>query len=479
MTAIQSTPNPEQDAPQWRELGNKEYLPRLITLSLALWLHASNSMLTATTMPSAVDEIGGLHLISWTFALYLAGSIVSAASMSIIVGRIGFRTAMVRAAIIYTIGCIIIALAPSMPVLLVGRVLQGLGGGSMVALVYVAQDRFFPNRLVPKIVALHSIVWTLAAFSGPAIGGAFATWGNWRMAFWFFAIQGLLLIPAVFSLLKEREKIIPIDTESIPIFRIMFLTATILLYSLSAAHFDPIGSPALIALGCITLVLFIKRDASAKSSRILPPQVLDLNHPMSNGLLATFILSISIMSFLVYGPFILIEFYNLTPLEAGFVVLCESLAWGSGAVLMSGIKPSSEPLIIRTGSAMVIVGLVAMSMTFPYFLLVPTILAVIFGNFGMGMMWGYIIKRVLGSSPPEQKDRTASMLPITQQTGFALGAALSGLIANSFGLDNDSSAETVEAVTFWLFAGFLPLVLIGNWFSWRFVSRAINSPDNL
>ncbi|MFT5506625.1 MAG: MFS family permease, partial [Gammaproteobacteria bacterium] len=257
MIASQSTPESEQDSPQWRELGNKEYLPRLITLSLALWLHASNSMLTATTMPSAVDEIGGLHLISWTFALYLAGSIVAAASMSIIVGRIGLRTAMVRAAVIYTVGCIIVALAPSMPVLLIGRVFQGLGGGSMVALVYVAQDRFFPNRLVPKIVALHSIVWTLAAFSGPAIGGAFATWGIWRMAFWFFAIQGLLLIPAVFSLLKEREKIQLTNRESIPIFRIMFLTATILLYSLSAAQFDPIGSPILIALGCVTLVLFI------------------------------------------------------------------------------------------------------------------------------------------------------------------------------------------------------------------------------
>ncbi|MFT5504230.1 MAG: MFS family permease [Gammaproteobacteria bacterium] len=476
MKAIQTTQASEQDALQWRELTNKEYLPRIITLSLALWLHASNSMLTATTMPSAVNEIGGLHLISWTFALYLAGSIISAASMSIIVGRIGLRTAMVRAAVIYTVGCIIVALAPSMPVLLIGRVFQGLGGGSMVALVYIAQNRFFPNRLVPKIVALHSIVWILAAFSGPAIGGAFATWGLWRMAFWFFAIQGLLLIPAVFSLLKEREKILSPNKESIPIFRILFLTATILLYSLSAAHFHPIGSPVLIALGCITLALFIQRDASAKSSRILPPQVLDLNHPMSNGLIATFILSISIMSFLVYGPFILIQFYKLTPLEAGFVVLSETFAWGAAAVLMSGVKPSTEPVVIRIGSAMVIVGLAALSITFPYFLLVPTILAVIVGNFGMGMMWGYIIKRVIGSSPADQKDRTASMLPITQQTGFALGAALSGLIANSFGLDSDSSGETVEAVTFWLFAAFIPLVFIGNWFSWRFASRAIEQP---
>ena len=52
---------------RWNELIRREHLPKLVTLCMAVWLHATNSMLTATTMPSAVDEIGGLHLISWAF----------------------------------------------------------------------------------------------------------------------------------------------------------------------------------------------------------------------------------------------------------------------------------------------------------------------------------------------------------------------------------------------------------------------------
>ncbi len=47
----------------WRALLNRQYLPKLATMALALWLHASNSMLTATIMPSAVDEIGGLESV--------------------------------------------------------------------------------------------------------------------------------------------------------------------------------------------------------------------------------------------------------------------------------------------------------------------------------------------------------------------------------------------------------------------------------
>jgi hypothetical protein len=49
----------------WREIFSREYAAKIATLSLALWLHAANSMLTATTMPGAVEEIGGLNLNSF------------------------------------------------------------------------------------------------------------------------------------------------------------------------------------------------------------------------------------------------------------------------------------------------------------------------------------------------------------------------------------------------------------------------------
>ena len=457
-------------AVRWNELITREHLPKLITMCMALWLHASNSMLTATTMPSAVEEIGGLHLISWTFALYLAGSISAAASMSIVVGRVGLRKAMMQAALVYMLGSVIVAMAPLMPILLVGRVFQGLGGGALIALVYVSQDRFFPNRLVPKVVALLSMVWMLAAFAGPAIGGAFSTWGIWRMAFWFFALQGFLLVPAIHYLMRGGKREPPVQGERIPIFRILFLCAAILLFSLSGAHFHAWISPLMVLGGSLALVFFILRDRSAIQGRILPLEATRLTHPIANGIATTFILSLSIMSFLVYGPYLLIELYGMTPLEAGFIVLIESLAWGSAAVMMSGFGARREPQIIRIGSAMVVLGLAVIALTFPNGMPWGMVAGVIVLNGGMGMMWGYIIKRVIGSVPAAEKDRAASMLPITQQTGFALGAALSGLIANSLGIEASAHTEVLPRVTFWLFAGFVPLALIGNWLAWRFVA---------
>ncbi len=454
----------------WRALLNRKYLPKLATMALALWLHASNSMLTATTMPSAVDEIGGLNLISWTFALYLAGSISAAASISLLIANHGLKATMVRAAVVFSIGCVVVATAPNMPVLLIGRVLQGLGGGGLIALVYVSQDRFFPNHLVPRMVALLSSVWMAAAFSGPVIGGAFATVGEWRLAYWAFAAQGLLLIPAVHFLLKSEESELQLGAEPIPVVRVLLLSASILLVSVSGAYYHPLATPLLIVLGCMTLVLFVMRDRRASRVRMLPAEAADFSHAIGNGIVATLLLCISIMSFLVYGPLILIDMYGLTPLQAGFVVLLESLAWGSAAILFAGISHESEPRLIRIGGALVLLGLVVMALVLPRGWLWSVVLAVIVLNGGFGMMWGFIIKRIVAAAAPADKDRTASLLPITQQTGFALGAALSGLVANSLAINGAPDAAEFRLIAFWLFAGFVPLALVGNLMLWRFVS---------
>ena len=91
----------------WRELVTCEHLPRLLVLCLAVWLHAANTMLAATTLPDAVGEIGGLRLISWAFALYLTGSIVAATAVSAFVAGHGLRRTMLVSTLLYTLGCII------------------------------------------------------------------------------------------------------------------------------------------------------------------------------------------------------------------------------------------------------------------------------------------------------------------------------------------------------------------------------------
>jgi predicted MFS family arabinose efflux permease len=213
---------------------------------------------------------------------------------------------------------------------------------------------------------------------------------------------------------------------------------------------------------------------------MLPAEVVDYTHIIGNGIASILLLCISIMSFLVYGPLILIELYGLTPLQAGLIVLLESLAWGTAAIVFSGLRHEHEATLIRCGAALVLAGLIAMAIVFPRGWLWALVVAVLVMNAGFGMMWGFIIKRVIAAAAPNDKDRTSSLLPITQQTGFAIGAALSGLIANRFGLGDATplagpNLDTLRDVAFWLFAGFVPLAMLGNLMAWRFVSPRAQS----
>jgi MFS family permease len=158
--------------------------PLITVLCLGVWLHAADSLLAATVMPSAVAEIGGLAFIYWT--LYQLGSIVAAAITGLVAARLGLRLAMPVAASIYAAGCAVSALAPDMAAMLLGRLLQGWGGGLMVALSHVGLTQLFPRARWPWLIAVISGAWGVSALLGPLIGGGFATAGLWRGAFWAF-----------------------------------------------------------------------------------------------------------------------------------------------------------------------------------------------------------------------------------------------------------------------------------------------------
>ncbi len=457
----------------WREVMTRRHLPRLLVLCLAIWLHAANMLLAATTLPEAVADIGGLELISWAFALYLMGSIVAASAASAFVARHGLRRTMVAATVLYSAGCALCAAAPFMPVLLAGRTVQGLGGGALVALVFIAQNRFFPNRLVPRIVACLSVVWMTAALCGPLIGGAFATAGLWRFAFWAFVLQGLLLAAAIRPLLARAGPDVTLEERPVPVARLALVAGAILAISSAGVADGLAAAGALFVLGCLFLWLFATRDSAApRRKRLLPAHALETGHAVGCGIALTMMLCLCMMSFTVYGPILLIRLYGLTPLEAGLVVLTESLGWTAGALLLAGFAPAHESRLIRLGGAMLLAGIATQAWFLPHGPLWIVVVSAFLGHAGFGTIWGYVIRIVVASSDEEDRERSGAMLSSAQQTAFALGAALTGIIAGAIGFERMTQPEEFRTAAFWLFAAFVPPALLGNLLAWRFGALA-------
>ena len=168
----------------WGALFAGPNLARSIVLTGAVAIHALSLRVVVTVLPLAVVEIGGLRFFAWTMTVAMISAIWGAASAAPLAGAYGLRRAYHIALALFVVGSIVCALSPNMGVFLAGRLFQGLGGGLLTALAYTTISRVFPSHLHTRAIATLSTVWSIAALTGPLVGGILAGWGLWRWAFW-------------------------------------------------------------------------------------------------------------------------------------------------------------------------------------------------------------------------------------------------------------------------------------------------------
>ncbi|MGH7894156.1 MAG: MFS transporter [Candidatus Binatia bacterium] len=439
--------------------------PLVALVCLGVWLHAADALVATTVMPSAIAEIGGLAFVYWTIALYELGSVVAGAMTGLAAMRLGLRNAMVAAALVYVLGCVVSALAPSMAVMLGGRLVQGLGGGAMLALSYVGTSQLFPQHLWPRVLALVSGVWGVSALVGPLVGGALASVGLWRGAFWAFAAQGLVLVALTPFLVGRSTTASPGQSE-LPSRQIVVLSVGVLAISAAGVQGNVRMTMALAAVGLAALGLVLRLEHGARH-RLFPPTPFSLNVAWGPGYLMVLSLATATVSFTVYGPLLMVQLFHVVPFTAGFVVAIESVAWTLAAIVVARADAHSEARLIRGGALLITAGVAGLAIAMPrgpVWALLPW--ASLQGA-GFGVCWAFLLRRIVASVPEGERELASSAMPTLQMIGYAVGAAASGMVANALGLVEGASDDVVRAVAFWVFAAFLPLALLGVFAAWR------------
>jgi MFS family permease len=449
--------------------------PLVLLVCLGVWLHAADALVATTVMPSAIAEIGGLAFLYWTITLYELGSIVASAATGLLARRLGLRAAMCAAAGLYVLGCATSALAGTIGGMLVGRLVQGLGGGAMLALSYVGVSQLFPEPLWPRVLAIVAGVWGVSALFGPLVGGAFASAGLWRGAFWAFAVQGLVLIVTTPLLVPAAPTATASEATALPSRQLLALSVGVL--AISAAGVQPdvasMATYVIVGLAALGLVLRLEKRAPA---RLFPRAPLDLDVPWGAGYAMVLALAAATVSFTVYGPLLLAQLFGVIPLGAGLLVAVESVSWTLAAIATSGAPPDRESLLIRAGATVITLGVAGLAWTMPHgpvWALVPwTVLQ----GAGFGMCWAFVLRRIVTAVPADDSERASAALPTMQMIGYAIGAAASGMVANALGLRDGAAPEVVRTVAFWVFAAFLPLAAFGVTAAWRLAGTPMESP---
>ena len=171
--------------------------------------------------------------------------------------------------------------------------------------------------------------------------------------------------------------------------------------------------------------------------------------------------SVATCSFAVYGPLILTSLHGIPVLTTGYIIAAESIAWSILSILVANAPPSRERPIIVGGALMIAAGIAGFAYAVPAGS-IPLILAcAVLQGGGFGIAWPFVTRIIVAAAPESERTIASSAVPTMQRIGYAVGAALCGIVANASGFSEGLSGETAESVAKWLFLAFVPLGIVG------------------
>lgn len=439
----------------WGDLLSGKNAARSLALSGGVALHAINIYITTTVLPSVVKEIGGLDLYAWNTTLFVVASILGSALTAKLLNAAGSRGAYAIATAFFIAGSLACALAPNMPMMIVGRAIQGLGGGFLFALSYTMIYAVFDERLWPRAMALISGMWGVATLLGPAVGGIFAEMDAWRSAFGALVPVTLLYVVLVWLVLPARSRDNTANTNRLPVTQLLLLTTAVLAISAGSMSPDPLWNIAGVVLAIILMVLLVRKEFISET-RLLPKNALRLDSPLL-ALYITIGLLVIGMTSETFVPYFLQTLHAQTPLISGYLAALMAAGWTVSEIWSSSWKNSAIRHAIVNGPVLVLAGMALLAFSVPYHtqsdwpILGFICLGLVLVGFGIGLGWPHLLTRILQVAATDDQDAAATSITSVQLFATALGSALAGLFANLGGLNIPGGIEGASSAALWLF----------------------------
>jgi MFS family permease len=403
-----------------------------IGLVLTITLVAFEALAVSTVMPIVARELGGYELYGWVFTAFMLGSLIGIVVSGGIIDKRGLGAPFLLGVGLFAIGLLGGGLAPSMPILVLFRFIQGLGGGMVPPIAYVAIGRSLPERLRPQMFATLSTAWVLPGVIGPAIAGAVGEHLHWRYV--FLGLLPLILVAATISYPSLRRiTATPTDAAEdaertaaaslrrrLPLAIMVAGGTGLFLAGLTSGRLELLVP--LVAIGAgLGLVAF---------RRLTPPGTLRAARGVPAAVLMRGVLTFTFFGVDAYVALALVEWRGLTATEAGIALTAATLTWTAGSWIQARLA-SRYPTerFVQVGLAVVIAGLAAfavvLSPAVPPWLAIPT-----FGlaGLGMGLAYAPITLIVLRETPPAEQGSASAAVSLSDSLGTALGTGVTGAI---------------------------------------------------
>jgi MFS family permease len=359
-------PTAAKPLPDQKPLTHKDLRLFVIGAMLPVFIGAMDNTILATALPTIGRDLNDIRNLPWLITVFLLASTACMPLYGKIADIHGRRLTLCVALAIHLLGSLVCALAPSMVVLIFGRVVQGIGAAGLVSIPIVVLGDVAAPKERGKYSAYFAIVYTTAGACGPALGGFLSEVLHWSAIFWLnvpLDLIAFLVIRTTLRRLPRYER--PHRLDLIGAMLIVAASVSFMLgLNLAGVRYEWASAP-ILALFCTALAgfgLFVWRLLTAPEP-LIPLAV--LRDPIvryatiANGCGWSAIVGLNI-----FLPIYLQSVVGLSPIEAGLslIVLMVSLnisAGIGGQVLCRVTHYKAMPII---GLVIAIGGVIALAL---------------------------------------------------------------------------------------------------------------------
>ncbi|HEY2551792.1 MAG TPA: MFS transporter [Streptosporangiaceae bacterium] len=400
---------------------------RALTAGLALTVTfvAAEALAVVTVMPLVARDLGGLQLYGWAFSAFMLGTIVGIVAAGRAADARGPLLPYLSGLVLFVIGLTVAGLAPAMLVLVLGRVLQGIGAGAIPAVAYVAIGRSLPESLRARMMALLSTAWVAPGLAGPAISAAVAHAFGWRWVFLgllpFVAVTGAFAIPALARLGPPPQRGTGSQqrlTDGVAVAAAIGLLLAGLTLAVRPGH--ALAGAGLAAAGAAIALPMLRR--------LLPPGALLARPGLPVTVLARGLLTFAFFGADAYVTLSITTVRHHGTLLAGLAVTGSTLTWTAGAWIQARLAarwPGRR--LIRLGLIGILAGMAGMTLVLhPQVPATAAIAAWSVAGLGMGMAYAPTTLLTLREAPPGREGWASASLNVADVLGSALGIGFGG-----------------------------------------------------
>lgn len=403
--------------------------PAYVTTTVGLFsliaFAAFEAMAVTTVMPTVARDLDGFDYYALAFAAPFASGVVGMVASGMWTDRSGALRPLFTSMAMFSLGLVVCGTAPSMEVLVLGRVLQGLGSGAMVVAIYVVVGLIYPVALRPAIFASFAAAWVLPALFGPAVAAFVADTVGWRWV--FLGMVALVALAAVVVAPSIRSLPTPATPRTTP--RVQLWWAVLAAVAVLALELLGSGSglTLLAAAGAFVLVVVGLRP-------LLPVGALVARRGLPAVIVTRGLLSAAFFCAEAYIVYALQERWDLTPGQAGIALTCVGVVWAASSQVSSRLGTQvSNVAAMKLGTTIVLAGVTGVAVVvllrsrgvdLPA---VAPIAAYVFASIGMGFAYPRTSVAMLAVTTDADRGFNSSALSVADSLGAALALSLSGI----------------------------------------------------